>query len=50
VHDPYGQAGWDAMRWAHLLDRLVHSRARAQLIRARLEAAHLPDTLGEEAS
>ena len=48
-HDPYGQAHWDAARWAHLLDRLAHVRARAQLIRARLEAAHLPDAPGEDA-
>jgi hypothetical protein len=49
VHDPYGQAGWDAVRWAHLLDRLARSHTRAQLIRASLEAARLPDALGEGA-
>ena len=49
AHDPYGQAGWDAVRWAHLLDRLAQSHTRAQLIRARLEAAHLPDVLGDGA-
>jgi hypothetical protein len=48
-HDPYGEAHWDAMCWAHLLDRLARVRTRAQLIRARLEAAHLPDALGEDA-
>ena len=49
VHDPHGQAGWDAVRWAHLLDRLAQSHTRAQLIRARLEAARLPDALGKGA-
>jgi hypothetical protein len=49
VHDPYGQTGWDAVRWAHLLDRLARSHTRAQLVLARLAAAHLPDALGEEA-
>jgi hypothetical protein len=49
THDPYGQAGWDAVRWAHLLDRLARSHTRVQLIKARLEAARLPDALGEEA-
>jgi hypothetical protein len=49
VHDPYGQASWDAERWAHLLARLARSHTRAQLIRARLEAARLPDALGEGA-
>jgi hypothetical protein len=47
VHNPYGQADWDAVRWMHLLDRLARSRTRAQLIRARLEAAHLLDAPGE---
>jgi hypothetical protein len=49
VHDPYGQAGWDAVRWTHLLDRLARSHTRAQLLRARLAAARLPDALGEGA-
>jgi hypothetical protein len=49
VHDSYGQADWDAIRWAHLLDRLARSHTRAQLIRARLEAARLHGALGEEA-
>jgi hypothetical protein len=49
VNDPYGQAGWDAVRWAHLLDRLARSHTRARLLRARLEAARLPDAHGEEA-
>jgi hypothetical protein len=46
VHNAYGQAGWDAVRWTHLLDRPACSHTRAQLVRARLEAAHLkgPDT------
>ena len=48
-HDPYGQADWDAVRWAHLLDRLARSHTRAQLIKARLQAARLPDALGEGA-
>ena len=48
-HDPYGQAHWDAARWAHLLDRLARSHTRAQLVMARLEAAYLPDALGEGA-
>jgi hypothetical protein len=49
VHDHHGQAGWDAARWAHLLDRLAWSHTRAQLVRARLETARLPDALGERA-
>ena len=49
VHDPYGQAGWDAVRWVHLLDRLARSHTRAQRIRARLAATHPPDALGEDA-
>ena len=49
TRDPYGQAGWDAVPWTHLLDRLARSHTRAQLIRARLQAARLPGVLGEEA-
>jgi hypothetical protein len=49
VHDPYGRADWDAVRWTNLLDRLARSHTRAQLIRARLEAARLPDALGKGA-
>jgi hypothetical protein len=48
-HDPHGQAHWDAVRWAHLLDRLARSHTRAQLVRTRLEAAHQADALNEDA-
>jgi hypothetical protein len=48
-HDPYGRTHWDAVRWTHLLNRLAHTHARAQFIRARLEAAHQADALGGDA-